>query len=219
MNHTHLLHLDRIIWQGAEHAARQPPLLDGIDWSIGAGERWAIVGGEGSGKSTLLRLMVGLLRPEQGEVRWQGQPVSEGATVAAIGVLFSDAAQRFLTPNVWEEIALTPAHQGILGEELQQRVAMAMQQAGLEAAMAKRELATLSTAQAYRVAVAALLAMQPTLLLLDEPGSVLDEAGEAALAACLRPFSSITLTSRLSRARLFADRLAWLESGQLRVET
>jgi energy-coupling factor transporter ATP-binding protein EcfA2 len=210
-----LLHLDNIHWQRSDE---ESPLFPALQWSMQEGERWAIVGKEGSGKSTLLRIMAGLLRPQRGALWYRGAPVSPEEIVPGLGVLFADAAQRFLTATVWEEVALTPAHQGVTGEALHQRVRHAVQQAGVPERFLPWDLARLSSAQAYRVALAAVLVTQPVLLLLDEPGALLDEAGEEALAHQLQGFSSVTFTSRLSRARRFAHHLAWLEEGQLRIE-
>ncbi|WP_130471896.1 ABC transporter ATP-binding protein [Candidatus Magnetaquicoccus inordinatus] len=218
MAHNTLINLAQVSCLDDDHNAEQQPLFDSLNWSIHAGERWAIVGKESSGKTLLLRLMAGLIPTDQGEIRWQGQSVPGNLLTGDLGVIFSDAGQRFLTATVWEEVALTPAQAGLRGESLQSRVAEALQQAGLASSLGQRELSTLSSAEAYRVSVAAVLAMQPTLLLLDEPGAVLDEVGEAELAQRLRSFSSVTFTSRLSRAKQFADRLAWLEKGKLYLE-
>ncbi|MBF0098085.1 MAG: ABC transporter ATP-binding protein [Magnetococcales bacterium] len=210
-----LLHLDNIHWQGRDELS---PLFHALQWSMREGERWAIMGKEGSGKSTLLRIMAGLLQPQRGTVRYRGTSLAHDTILPGLGVLFADAAQRFLTATVWEEVALTPAHQGVTGNALHDRVQHALQRAGLPESVLHWELSHLSSAQAYRVALAAVLVTQPVLLLLDEPGAPLDEAGEKALAQQLQGCSSVTFTSRLERAHRFANHLAWLEGGQLRVD-
>ncbi|MEO5362019.1 MAG: energy-coupling factor ABC transporter ATP-binding protein [Magnetococcus sp. DMHC-8] len=216
---TRLLWLNALSWQGFPGRTGQGPVFRDLTWAIEAGERWAVVGPEGCGKSTLLRLMAGLLRPDGGEVQRNGQPCATLPDRAAwVGVLFADPALRFLTPVVWEEVALTPSFHGMTGERLQQRVSEALQWAGVPDHLHHCELATLSAAQSARVAWAAVWAMQPQLWLLDEPGAQLSEAGEEELAARLRPMTSVVFTSRMARARRFADRLVRLEEGTLRFE-
>ena len=212
-----LLFLDNLAWSG--FAARPVPVLRQLTWAIAPGERWAVLGPEGCGKSTLLRLMAGLLRPSGGAVWLQGQPCATVARRAAwLGVLFSEPATRFLTPVVWEEVALTPGFHGLAGEALQQRVAETLQWAGLAADLAPRELATLSAAECARVAWAVAWVMRPPLLLLDEPGACLSEAGEEEMAQRLDGLSgvaSVVFTSRRARAARFAERLLWLEGGEV----
>ncbi|MBF0463384.1 MAG: ABC transporter ATP-binding protein [Magnetococcales bacterium] len=209
-----LLFLDNLSWHGPA------PVLRALTWTIAPGERWAVVGPEGCGKSTLLRLMAGLLRPSGGAVWLDGQPCATVVNRAErVGVLFGEPATRFLTPVVWEEVALTPAFYGLAGEALQQRVAETLQWAGVPADLASRELATLSTAECARVAWAVAWVMRPKLLLLDEPGAYLSAAGEAEMAdrlGGLPTVASVVFTSRMERAKQFADRLLWLEGGEVR---
>lgn len=212
---TPLFFMDNLSWHGFSRQGK--PLFSSLTWKIADGERWAVVGPEGCGKSTLLRLMAGLIRPDGGQLWLAGQPLAQVANRAEIlGVLFAEPVPRFLTPVVWEEVALTPSACGVTGTVLQQRVAEALREAGIPEVLASRELASLSMAQAARVALAAVLVMQPRLLLWDEPGRDLSEAGERALARQLREKSlaSVVFTSRQARAELFADRLVhWEEEG------
>lgn len=210
-----ILLLDTLGWDGFTTQGGLP-LLRSVTWGIAPGERWAVVGPEGCGKSTLLRLMAGLIVPSRGAVWLNGQAIATIRNRAAVvGVLFGDPATRFLTPVVWEEVALTPSFYGLTGDLLQQRVLEALQRVGLSEAWAKRELATLSAAQAARVALAAVLAMRPSLLLWDEPGASLSEAGELELAQQVRDMTSVVFTSRMARAKQFADHIVWLEGGEM----
>ncbi|MBF0584965.1 MAG: ATP-binding cassette domain-containing protein [Magnetococcales bacterium] len=210
-----ILLLDNLAWDGFTTQAGGP-LLRSVTWGIAPGERWAVVGPEGCGKSTLLRLMAGLMVPSRGTVWLNGQVCGTVANRAAVlGVLFGEPATRFLTPVVWEEVALTPSFYGLTGDLLQQRVVEALQRAGLSEVWSNRALATLSSAQAARVALAAVLAMRPALLLWDEPGASLSDAGELALAQQIRDMTSVVFTSRMARAKLFADRMVWLEGGEM----
>ena len=193
------------------------PLFNRLNWNIHPGERWAVIGPEGCGKTTLHRLMAGLIRPDTGETLLNGVPY---ATVTnrteIVGVLFSEPSPRFLTPMVWEEIALTPSIQGVEGDALRQRVCQSLQQAGLAETLATRDLASLSTSQCARVAWAAVFAAQPQLLLADEPGAQLSLEGETELANRLpQTMASVIFTSRRERAKRFANRYLWLENGKI----
>ena len=209
-----ILSLDNV---SLHRPATDQPLFNRLNWSIHPGERWAVVGPEGCGKTTLHRLMAGLIRPDTGEILLQGVPHTALTNRSEIlGVLFSEPSPRFLTPMVWEEIALTPSIQGVAGEALQQRVYQALQQAGLAKELATRELTSLSASQCARVAWAAVFAAHPQLLLADEPGAQLSLEGETELANHPPPsMASVIFTSRMGRAKRFANRYLWLENGEM----
>lgn len=215
-----LLSLENVL---LHHPADGRPLLNRINGTFRPGERWAVVGPEGCGKSTLHRLMAGLIAPEEGAVRVQGLPYASLSDRShRVGVLFAEPAPRFLTPVVWEEVALTPGTHGLEGSLLQQRVREALRWAGLPEAMATREVVSLSASQCARVALAAVLAAHPPLLLADEPAAHHSEEGEREMANLLmdhargpRTMTSILFTSRMARAKRFADHILWLENGCL----
>ena len=197
-------------------------LFELLNWAIFPGERWAVIGPEGCGKSTLHRLMAGLIHPDRGAVLLNGSPC---ATVPhrseLLGVLFCEPVSRFLTPVVWEEVALTPSAHGLEGERLHQRVTQALQWAGVPECLATQELASLSSAQCARVALAAVLAARPQILLADEPGAQLSAEGENEMAftltqtQALHAMASVIFTSRMERAKRFADRYVWLVDGKI----
>lgn len=171
------------------------------------GERLAILAGEATGKSRLLRILAGLQTPEAGgEVNWRGDP-------NGLAIVFRVPESRFLCSTVKEEIALTPASRGIAGETLEQRIKEACQLAEVAETWWNRDLYHLSSAERYRVGLAAAWAAGPELLLLDEPGSMLSDAGEERLAITLEQWSTrqnasvLILTSRRARAIRFGKRL------------
>ncbi|MBF0339883.1 MAG: energy-coupling factor ABC transporter ATP-binding protein [Magnetococcales bacterium] len=176
-----------------------------VELEIASGEAVAILAGEGVGKSRLARIMAGLVVPESGEVLWRGR-------AGGIGMVFRIPELRFLCVTPREEVRLTPFSQGLRGEALAERLEEALACAGVASEWLDREWHGLSAGQRYRVGLAATLAAAPELLLLDEPGSMLSDAGEVALAACLRDLAQtrgmarVVFTSRASRAALFAER-------------
>ncbi|MBF0627195.1 MAG: ATP-binding cassette domain-containing protein [Magnetococcales bacterium] len=183
-----------------------------IGLEVGRGESVAVLAGEGAGKSRLLRVMAGLLAPEAGEVVWQGE-------AGGIGVVFRVPDLRFLCATPREEVQLTPAARGLLaGEALRVRTEEALCWAGVEAGLWDREWSWLSAAGRYRVAVAAVFAARPQLMLFDEPGNMLSDAGEEGLVESLRHFAevhgvaTVIFTSRAARARRFAARVVSLNA-------
>lgn len=202
------------------HPRRHPPglLLEGQDWSVAAASRTAIVGAEGSGKGELLRLLAGLTPPAAGAVLWDGLAERPAGLV---GLVLADASRTFLAALVGEEIALAPLAQGLRDAALAERVERAMHWAGVAPAWGPLPLARLTPSQGCRVALAAVLAGAPRLLLLEEPGALLSQEGEEALAATLTDLAarhgvaSIIFTTRLSRARLFAEAGWRLAAGRL----
>lgn len=190
-------------------------IFSALQFVLYPGERVAILGGEASGKSTLMRLMAGLLPPSSGKVVFNGQ-------VGEIGLLFRDSANHFLTPIAKEEILLGMYS----GADVEQESAMVqlLEFSGLPPQASTWSLAALSAAQQSRVAIAALFAGRPRLVLADEPGGCLDEAGEGKLAAILKDkceqeqLAQVIFTSRLQRARQFSDKIFMLNQGGLFVE-
>ncbi|MEO5334517.1 MAG: energy-coupling factor ABC transporter ATP-binding protein [Magnetococcus sp. YQC-5] len=195
-----------------------------VSFSIGPGERLAVLGSEASGKSLLMRMMAGLLRPEAGRVLWRGVDLvglSPDQRVGGIGVLFRDPDARFLCATPGEEVALTPASLGLAGEALAVRVTESLFMAGLEERCADLSWSELSASQRYRVGIAAVLAARPQLLLVDEPGNALSDVGEVDFARRLQEFGDrygtamVVFTSRDVRASLFAKRIVRLVTNDI----
>ncbi|MBF0380362.1 MAG: energy-coupling factor ABC transporter ATP-binding protein [Magnetococcales bacterium] len=197
-----------------------PELFSGLQLTVGPGERLAVVAGEGEGKSTLMRLMAGLIPPTKGVVALSGNKLdSPPPQPGGIGVLFSDATNHFLTPVVQEEILLGMDNRDKSDGE--DKVGQYLELAGFPAHKAGCSLVKLSTSQQSRVAVAAVLASQPCLVLADEPGNYLDMAGEEQLAKTFfdltqkKNMAQVIFTSRLERANRFAKRILFLNNGVL----
>ncbi len=160
--------------------------LDGVTFSAGGGERVAILGANGAGKTTLILHLNGVLEGD-GVVHIGGLPV-ESSNLREIrrrvGVVFQDPDDQLFMPTVYEDVAFGPANLGLSGHELRARVEGAL--AAVEmAAYASRPPHHLSFGQKRRVALATVLAMQPQILVLDEPSSNLDPASRGELANIL----------------------------------
>lgn len=158
------------------------PGLDGVKFSLRRGERLAILGANGSGKSTLLRLLDGLIFPSRGEIRIFGRLLSEKSLAdlsfarwfrGYVGLLFQTPEYQLFCPTVEEELAFGPRQLGLEEGEVVERVEGLLQFLRLEA-LRERPPYALSVGERKKVALAAILAVNPEIFLLDEPTAGLD---------------------------------------------
>ncbi|WP_430377684.1 energy-coupling factor ABC transporter ATP-binding protein [Streptomyces sp. B1-3] len=162
--------------------------LFGVDFSIARGERVALLGPNGAGKTTLVLHLNGILSGGVGSVKVAGLPVDKRHMAEIrrrVGIVFQDPDDQLFMPTVREDVAFGPAAAGLKGDELEARVRTALEQVGM-AEFAHRPPHHLSFGQRRRVAVATVLAMEPEILVLDEPSSNLDPASRRELADILR---------------------------------
>ncbi|MBA2773045.1 MAG: ABC transporter ATP-binding protein [Nocardioidaceae bacterium] len=161
--------------------------LYGVDLAVRRGERVALLGPNGAGKTTLVLHLNGILEAGHGSVQVSGMTVGKD-TVAEVrrrvGLVFQDPDDQLFMPSVADDVAFGPANMGVKGPELAARVEHALEQVGM-AEFANRPPHHLSYGQRRRVAVATVLAMQPEILVLDEPSSNLDPASRRELADIL----------------------------------
>ena len=158
------------------------PALDGVSIDVHAGERLALIGANGCGKSTLLKLLDGLLFPDAGEYRAFGETVTEDNLEdeqfsrgfrSRIGFIFQNSDAQVFSPSVRDEIAFGPLNMGLPVEEVGRRVDDTL--AMLEITeLAERAPYQLSGGEKKRVAIGSVLAMNPEVLLFDEPTAALD---------------------------------------------
>ncbi|WP_395656239.1 energy-coupling factor ABC transporter ATP-binding protein [Nocardioides sp.] len=162
--------------------------LYGVDLHVHRGERVALLGPNGAGKTTLVLHLNGILVAGAGSVSVSGLPV-EKANLREIrrrvGVVFQDPDDQLFMGTVRADVGFGPANLGLRGAELDRRVMSALEQVGM-AEFVDRPPHHLSFGQRRRVAVATVLAMEPEVLVLDEPSSNLDPASRRELADILR---------------------------------
>lgn len=161
--------------------------LYGVDLELVEGERVALLGPNGAGKTTLVLHLNGILQPGKGRVEISGLPVTKHHLAEVrrrVGLVFQDPDDQLFMPTVADDVAFGPANLGLSGAELTERVEHALELVGM-ADYAKRPPHHLSYGQRRRVAVATVLAMQPEILVLDEPSSNLDPASRRELSDIL----------------------------------
>ena len=158
--------------------------LFGVDLHIHPGERVALLGPNGAGKTTLVLHLNGILSGGAGTVDVAGLRVEKRNLAEVrrrVGLVFQDPDDQLFLGTVRQDVAFGPANLGLRGEELDRRVRHALEQVGM-AEYADRPPHHLSFGQRRRVAVATVLAMEPEILVMDEPSSNLDPASRRELA-------------------------------------
>ncbi len=203
---------------GPEGAA---PVLREVRIAVAPGERVALLGGNGAGKTSLLRAVMGLA-PVRGRVEVNGRPVRRpaDAVAAGAGLLFQEPGDQLLAPTVLEDAMIGPRHAGAAPDEARRRAGEALAAVGI-APLAERAVEALSTGERKRAGLAGVLALRPSLLLLDEPTAGLDPAGELAVARLLgevarrRGVALLAATHAVDAAPLFAERAVVLGEGRV----
>jgi len=206
------------------------PALDGVTLSVAEGESLGIVGETGSGKSTLARILLNLLEPTSGGVRWRGEDVTHarGARLAALRrkrqLVFQDPASS-LNPRKTVGAALADPFliHGLLPERAarSRRVGELLEQVGLEATLANRYPHELSGGMRQRVGIARAIALGPELLVADEPVSALDVSIQAQILTLLRDLQRdlgltlVLISHDLAVVRYMCDRVAVMHAGRL----
>jgi cobalt/nickel transport system ATP-binding protein len=191
--------------------------LKGISFRVGRGEAVALAGANGSGKSTLLLHLVGVLTPSRGEVRIGGTLLTRATAGAArrrAGIVFQDPDDQLFMPTVAEDVAFGPLNAGLPAGEVERRVAAALARVGMEH-LRERPPWRLSAGEKRAVAIAAVLAMAPELLVMDEPSSGLDPRGRRRLIRFLQADARtrIVATHDLEMAAEVCTRVIVLDAG------
>jgi cobalt/nickel transport system ATP-binding protein len=176
--------------------------LRGCDLRLGRGRRHALLGANGAGKSTVLQHLNGLLRPTSGRVLWEGRPVAYGRKDLAalrrhVGLVFQNPDRQLFSARVEEDVSFGPLNLGLDEATVRARVAAALDAVDM-AAHARHAVHHLSFGQKKRVCLAGVLAMEPDVLLLDEPMAGLDATMQADLALLLDRLAARGVTILLS---------------------
>jgi energy-coupling factor transport system ATP-binding protein len=171
----------------------QRSAVEDISFAVQPGEFLGIIGHTGSGKSTLIQHLNGLLKPTSGQILLNGKDIwAEPKKIRdvrfRVGLVFQYPEYQLFEETVYKDIAFGPTNQGMTGEALDQRIREAARLVGIRDDQLDKSPFELSGGQKRRVALAGVLAMEPDVLVLDEPTAGLDPAGRENLMANIRDY-------------------------------
>jgi cobalt transport protein ATP-binding subunit len=193
--------------------------LRGVTFAIYPGEKVALVGPNGAGKSTLMLHLNGILRGHRGRVKVEGMEVTDehlGRIRARVGLVFQNPDDQLFSPTVFEDIAFGPLHMGYSETEVRARVQRALAMVGMTG-FEERVTHHLSVGERKRIAIATVLAMDPSILVLDEPSAGLDPRARRNLIHLLRalPLTMLVSTHDMRLVRELFPRTIVLDEGRV----
>lgn len=202
--------------------------LDDISVEIPDGQLWGIIGPTGSGKSTLVQHLNGLLKPTEGRVLVDGEDLSAKKTDLKslrhrVGLVFQYPEHQLFGETVFEDVAFGPRNMGLEPETVERRIAVALDRVGLDHSFRDRSPFGLSGGQARRVALAGVLAMEPRVLILDEPTAGLDPCGREEILGLVKTFPALGMTVLLVSHNMddvaeLADHVLVMHKGRLHMQ-
>ena len=203
--------------------------LDGVDFRAYPGEYLGIIGHTGSGKSTLIQHLNGLLKPTSGQVLFQGtdiwsDPKITRQTRFRVGLVFQYPEYQLFEETVYKDISFGPQNMGLDQKEVDRRVRAAAYFVGLRDDQLEKSPFELSGGQKRRVAIAGVIAMEPQVLILDEPTAGLDPEGVESILGNIRDYhrahnATIILVSHsMEEMARTVDRLVVVNGGKLPFE-
>lgn len=204
--------------------------LDDVTLEVCRGERVCVLGANGSGKSTLASVICGLLAPDEGDVELAGHAVCTGGVpdLAAyrdarrqLGLVFQNPDDQIVTSVVADDVAFGPENLGVPRAQISVRVARELRRVAMEK-YAHADPSRLSGGQRQRVCIAGALAMEPAVLVLDEPSSLLDVRGRAAILRVMGRLAAAGATlvhvTHFMDEALAADRVVVMQHGHVALE-
>lgn len=193
--------------------------IDGLTLHINEGDVVAVIGANGAGKSTLLLSLVGIVPISEGTVRVDDLTLGKGTLSEIrqkIGLVLQNPDDQLFMTHVYEDIAFGPRNYGLPEEEVRERVEKTMRKLDISH-LARRLPSKLSGGEKRMVAVAGVLAMDPVLMLFDEPTSFLDPRSRRNLIAVLQKLSvtKVIATHDLELAESLCNRVILLQNGKI----
>jgi cobalt/nickel transport system ATP-binding protein len=197
-------------------------IFEDLNFEIYKGDRIGIKGANGSGKTTLLYIIVGLLKPQKGNVIIFGKNMEKESDFyevrKKIGFLFQDSDDQLFSPTVEEDIAFGPLNLRIERKKVEEIVERTIRELGIKN-LRKRITGTLSYGEKRIVAIATIFSMEPEILLLDEPTAGLDEDTEKRIKEILISKKDITLcivSHEINFMKDICNKIYLLEKGKLK---
>ena len=207
-----------------EHTA-----LEGVDFAAYPGEYLGIIGHTGSGKSTLIQHLNGLLKPTSGQVLYEGQDIWETRERTRqirfhVGLVFQYPEYQLFEETVYKDISFGPKNMGLDEKEVDRRVRSAAYFVGLRDDQLSQSPFELSGGQKRRVAIAGVIAMEPKVLILDEPTAGLDPVGTESILSNIRAYHKaqnatiIMVSHSMEEMARTVDRLVVVNDGKIALE-
>lgn len=200
------------------------PALNGLSLEIRRGRKVACMGANGSGKSTFFLCCNGIRKPDSGQLYFEGHPLDYSkkgllSLRSKVGVVFQDPDNQLFSANVLQEISFGPLNLGLTQQETRRRAEKVMERLGI-ASFAHRPVHALSGGQKKLVAIADILVMEPSLILLDEPAAALDPIHTRIVREIIDEISAsgitvVTATHDVDYAWSWADDVLLFHEGQL----
>ena len=203
--------------------------ISDIDLKINKGELLGVIGHTGSGKSTFIQHLNGLMKPTRGRVLLNGEDInaSKEANRRArfrVGLVFQYPEYQLFEETVYRDIAFGPKNMGLSEEEIDRRIRRAAGFVGLEEALFDVSPLELSGGQKRRVAIAGVIAMEPEVLILDEPTAGLDPAGRESILQNIQDYRAATgatvilVSHSMDDVARFADRLVVFNGAKIAMD-
>lgn len=195
------------------------PVLRELSFQIAPGERVGLIGANGAGKSTLMKLFLGLLPCQQGEIYAGGSLVCKenlAQVRRTLGFVLQDSDNQMFMPTVYEDMMFAPLNYGLRREEAEQRVDAVLERLGLTE-LKHRYNHKISQGEKRMAAIATILAMEPAILLMDEPTTALDPYNRRKViqAICALPQTILIASHDLDMILDTCDRVILLSQGRI----
>ncbi|MBR2319812.1 MAG: energy-coupling factor transporter ATPase [Clostridia bacterium] len=208
------------------HSPFEKHAIRGVTLDIHKGELLGIIGHTGSGKSTLIQHLNGLLRPNEGRVLLDGidiweKPKQIRSVRFRVGMVFQYPEHQLFEDTIYKDIAFGPKNMGLSEEEIDRRVRQAAAYVGLDEALLDKSPFDLSGGEKRRAAIAGVMAMEPEVLILDEPTAGLDPRGREQILSMIQDYRQtrgttvLLVTHSMEDVARVADRVLVMADGQV----
>lgn len=224
---TEIIKINQLYFQYQnEDTGETVPVLEGIDLAVHRGEFLAVLGHNGSGKSTLAKHLNAILTPTSGKVLVEGIDTADAERIydirQRVGMVFQNPDNQMVANVVEEDVAFAPENLGVPQEEIRRRVDDALESVRMTQFKTHAPHA-LSGGQKQRIAIAGVLAMQPDILVLDEPTAMLDPSGRKEVLEAVKRLNrekgmTVVLITHYMDEAVQADRVVVMDNGRIRMQ-